>query len=81
MTNYKIDSIPQKLQDYLIEQASECADITMTVSEDDIVWIIRPYNLDDWLVLVSLYPNQEDYQIMNITGMAYNKMRMIINEK
>lgn len=77
MTNDKIDSIPKKLQDYLIEQASECADIIMTVSDDNIVWFIRPYNLDDWLVLVSWYPNQEDYQIMNITGMAYEKMRKI----
>jgi hypothetical protein len=77
MTNDKIGSIPQKLQDYLVEQASECADITMTVSDDNIMWIIRPYNLEDWLVLVSWYPNQEDYQIMNITGMAYDKMRKI----
>lgn len=77
MTNDKIDSIPKKLQDYLIEQASECADIIMTVSDDNIMWIIRPYNLEDWLVLVSWYPNQEDYQIVNITGMAYEKMRKI----
>ena len=77
MTNDKIGGIPQKLQDYLVEQASECADIIMTVSDDNIMWIIRPYNLEDWLVLVSWYPNQEDYQIMNITGMAYDKMRKI----
>lgn len=81
MTNDKIGSIPQDLQDYLIEQASEGADITMTVSEDATVWIIRPYSLEDWLVVISWYPNQDDHQIVNITGLAYNKMRKIINEK
>ena len=74
------DRIPAKLQGYLTEQAEEGAEITMTASDDANFWIIRPYGLPKWLVLVSCYDHDDDYQLVNVSAKAYDRLKKIINE-
>lgn len=72
---------PQKLIDYLTEQEFEFnAEIFMVRSHDHeaVSWYVVPENLGNWIIIVQWDGYSDDFQLINITGKAIDRLEKVI---
>jgi hypothetical protein len=72
---------PQKLVDFLTEQDLEGYEIFTTSSIDSSVWIIKSnIGSSPWITLVQYEAGGDDFTLMNITDLAFNRLEKVMKE-
>lgn len=71
---------PKKLIDYLTKQEVEGSEIFTTKTEDGTMWIIKPNGLEQWLAIIEWYEGQDDFQLINLCGKAWERLKRTMKE-
>lgn len=71
---------PENLINFLTEQESEGSEIFTTSTEDSTMFIIKPENLDKWVVLIEWFEGSEEYSTVNIYGKAFDRLKRVMKE-
>lgn len=71
--------LPKKVIDYLTDQITEGSTIIPTSCGDGLMWIIKPAELTDFIVLVQWYEGQDDFSLVNLCDKAFNVLNREMN--
>lgn len=70
---------PKKLQHYLMEQVHEGSTIIPTFGNDSYMFVIRPKDLKDFIVLIEWYEGEENFSMVNISGKVFHVLNQQLN--
>ena len=72
---------PEKLLEYLKEMEEEGNEIFTTQIHDGAMWIIPVEELENWIVLITWYEGNDDFNMVNLCDKAYDRLFKIMKEK
>lgn len=75
------DEMPTDLKEYLTEQMEASVHLTFTYSEDSIVILLRPYNMERYICCIEWYDGSEDWSTVNITGHVWTMLEKMMKEE
>ena len=70
---------PNDLVNFLVEQESDGNEIITTQIEDGTMWIIPQRGLSEWVIVITWYEGQKDYQMINVCGKGYKRLKNVLN--
>jgi hypothetical protein len=78
MKNYEY---PQNLMDYLTEQEYDGNEIFITHTNDGVAFIIPQKSFHKWVVYIEWYNGQDDFELVNITASAFDRLGKVMAEQ